>query len=152
MLYKTIAYKDWKIDKKFQLFQVSQPFTVYEVDFLILEYDFGWLQNRQSHRCFFQIFPSQKVGCSTQILSNLGVLISCFKAMPSFLIFCFQKTISSIIIFFLVLCISLIEFFEYIFPSFFGFIYGCSFFWMLTFLEMLIRTQHTFCWEGQKGS
>ena len=47
---------------------------------------FGWLQNRQSHWLLFVVvfwlFPSQKMGCSTQILFNHQ--ISCFKAMPSF--------------------------------------------------------------------
>jgi len=38
----------------------------------------------------FWLFPSQKMGCSTQILFNHQ--ISCFKAMPSFY---GQKTISS---------------------------------------------------------
>ena len=66
---------------------VSQPITVYEVDFSDSWFMiFGWLQNRQSHWFLFVVvswlFPSQKMGCSTQILFNHQ--ISCFKAMPSF--------------------------------------------------------------------
>jgi len=66
---------------------VSQPITVYEVDFSDSWFMiFGWLKNRQSHWLLFAVvfwlFPSQKMGCSTQILFNHQ--ISCFKAMPSF--------------------------------------------------------------------
>jgi len=66
---------------------VSQPITVYEVDFLILDLWFldGFKTGNHIGFClwwFFWLFPSQKMGCSTQILFNHQ--ISCFKAMPSF--------------------------------------------------------------------
>jgi len=38
---------------------VSQPFTVYEVDFFDSWYDFGWLQNRQSLCLDFFFDPSK---------------------------------------------------------------------------------------------
>lgn len=91
---------------------VSQPFTVYEVDFFDSWYDFGWLQNRQS-LCldFFSIL--QKVGCSTQILTNFfQTMISCFKAIPSF----FSKKRSPQMNF-LVFVYLTDWIFEYIFPS-----------------------------------
>jgi hypothetical protein len=117
---------------------VSQPFTVYEVDFFDSWYDFGWLQNRQS-LCldFFSIL--QKVGCSTQILTNFfQTMISCFKAIPSFF---FQKNDLLKWIFWF-LCISLIEFLSTF--SHLKFFCGSESFMaaqcfgMLTFLEMLI--------------
>jgi len=115
---------------------VSQSFTVYEVDFFDSWYEFGWLQNRQSlYLDFFSIL--QKVGCSTQILTNL-TMISCFKAILSFF---FQKNdlLKWIFWFFLYLTDWI---FEYIFPSKF-FCGSESFmaaqcFGMLTFLQMLI--------------
>ena len=66
---------------------VSQPITVYEVDFLILDLWFldGFKTGNHIGFCLvvvFWLFPSQKMGCSTQILFNHQ--ISCFKAMPSF--------------------------------------------------------------------
>jgi len=69
---------------------------------------FGWLQNRQSHWLLFAVvfwlFPSQKMGCSTQILFNHQ--ISCFKAMPSF--YGHKKQSPQMIIFwFFFSCISL---------------------------------------------
>jgi len=81
----------------------------------------------------------QKVGCSTQILTNFfQAMISCFKAIPSFF---FKKTISSNE-FFWFLCISLIEFLSTF--SHLNFFCGSESFMaaqcfgMLTFLEMLI--------------
>ena len=100
---------------------VSQPITVYEVDFSDSWFMiFGWLQNRQSHWLLFVVvfwlFPSQKMGCSTQILFNHQ--ISCFKAMPSF--YGQKNDLLKCLLFFgsLFSCISLI-FWSYNFPSFF---------------------------------
>jgi len=91
---------------------VSQPFTVYEVDFFDSWYDFGWLQNRQS-LCldFFSIL--QKVGCSTQILTNF--FRQWFLALKPFLAFFSKKRSPQMN--FLVFVYLTDWIFEYIFPS-----------------------------------
>jgi hypothetical protein len=74
----------------------------------------------------FWLFPSQKMGCSTQVLFNHQ--ISCFKAMPSF--YGQKNDLLKCLLFFgsLFSCISLI-FLEYNFPSFFfGGIVAAQFF------------------------
>lgn len=110
---------------------VSQPLTVYEVDFSDSWFMIcGWLQNRQSRWLLFVVvfwlFPSQKMGCSTQILFNHQ--ISCFKAMPSF--YGQKNDLLKCLLFFgsLFSCISLI-FLELQFPIFlFWGDCGCSIF------------------------
>jgi len=57
---------------KSQLFFVSQPFTVYEVDFLNLDMILdGFKTGNHSVLDIFSLFSwsFQKVGCSTQILT-----------------------------------------------------------------------------------
>jgi len=128
---------------------VSQSFNVYEVDFFDSWYEFGWLQNRQSLNLdFFSIL--QKVGCSTQILTNL-TMISCFKAILSFF---FKKTISSneFFGFFVSHWLNFWVHFPILIFLWFWIIYGCSMFWNVDLSsDVNLRTQHTFCWEGQKG-
>jgi len=135
---------------------VSQPITVYEVDFSDSWFMiFGWLQNRQSHWLLFVVvfwlFPSQKMGCSTQILFNHQ--ISCFKAMPSF--YGQKNDLLKCLLFFgsFFSCISLI-FWSYNFPSFFfGGDCGCSIFfgccWPF-FLRCFIRNTTYFLLGGAK--
>lgn len=138
---------------------VSQPITVYEVDFSDSWFMiFGWLQNRQSHWLLFVVvfwlFPSQKMGCSTQILFNHQ--ISCFKAMPSF--YGQKNDLLKCLLFFgsFFSCISLI-FWSYNFPSFFflGGLWLLNFFRMLLtfFLEMFYKKHNIFfVGRGKKGS
>lgn len=116
---------------------------------------FGWLQNRQSHWLLFVVvfwlFPSQKMGCSTQILFNHQ--ISCFKAMPSF---CGQKNdLLKCLLFFgsFFSCISLI-FLELQFPIFLflwdcdcSIFFGCC--WPF-FLRCFIRNTTYFLLGGAK--
>jgi len=135
---------------------VSQPITVYEVDFSDSWFMiFGWLQNRQSHWLLFVVvfwlFPSQKMGCSTQILFNHQ--ISCFKAMPSF--YGQKNDLLKCLLFFgsLFSCISLI-FLELQFPIFlFLGDCGCSIFfgccWPF-FLRCFIRNTTYFLLGGAK--
>ena len=135
---------------------VSQPITVYEVDFSDSWFMiFGWLQNRQSHWLLFVVvfwlFPSQKMGCSTQILFNHQ--ISCFKAMPSF--YGQKNDLLKCLLFFgsLFSCISLI-FLELQFPIFlFLWDCGCSIFfgccWPF-FLRCFIRNTTYFLLGGAK--
>lgn len=118
---------------------------------------FGWLQNRQSHWLLFVVvfwlFPSQKMGCSTQILFNHQ--ISCFKAMPSF--YGQKNDLLKCLLFFgsLFSCISLI-FWSYNFPSFFFVgLWLLNFFRMLLtfFLEMFYKKHNiVFVGRGKKGS
>jgi len=139
MLHKKCAYfrmEDIGAYKASTIF-VSQPFTVYEVDFFDSWYDFGWLQNRQS-LCldFFRSF--KKWGAQPKFwLIFFQAMISCFKAIPSF--FSKKRSPQMNILVFVYLTDWI---FEYIFPSnflWFWIIYGCSMFCgMLTFLEMLI--------------
>jgi len=97
------------------------------------------MASKQAITSLFGLFSIlQKVGCSTQILTNFfQAMISCFKAIPSFF---FKKTISSNEFF--GLCISLIEFLSTF--SHLRFFCGSESFMaaqcfgMLTFLEMLI--------------
>jgi len=118
---------------------------------------FGWLQNRQSHWLLFVVvfwlFPSQKMGCSTQILFNHQ--ISCFKAMPSF--YGQKNDLLKCLLFFgsFFSCISLI-FWSYNFPFFFFLgLWLLNFFRMLLtfFLEMFYKKHNIFfVGRGKKGS
>jgi hypothetical protein len=69
---KKVAYSRMEdVGIKCQLFFVSQPLTVYEVNFLIL--DMIWMASKQAITLFglsFRIL--QKMGCSTQILTNFS--------------------------------------------------------------------------------
>jgi hypothetical protein len=101
----------------------------------------------------FWLFPSQKMGCSTQILFNHQ--ISCFKAMPSF--YGQKNDLLKCLLFFgsLFSCISLI-FLENNFPSFFFWgLWLLNFFRMLLtfFLEMFYKKHNIFfVGRGKKGS
>jgi len=153
MLYKKCAYfrmEDIGAYKASTIF-VSQPFTVYEVDFFDSWYDFGWLQNRQS-LCLDFFLILQKVGCSTQILS---LFRQWFLALKPFLACFFQKNdlLKWIVLVFVYLTDWI---FEYIFPSFIIFCGSESFmaaqcFWNVDLSwDVNLRTQHTFCWGGKK--
>jgi len=94
---------------KSQLFFVSQPSTVYEVDFLNLDMILdGFKTGNHSVWTFLAFFPgpSKKWGAQPKFWLFFQTMISCFKAMPSFF---FKKTISSNEYFWF-LCISLIEY------------------------------------------
>jgi len=123
--------------------------TVYEVDFLILDLD-GFKTG--NHSGLFWKIPCQKVGCSTQILWNHQ--ISCFKAMLD--IFLVKKNDLLKWYFFWLFCISEWIFFWVTFSHLFD-LFGLIL-WLLLVLTFswdmsghVSWTQHTFCWEGQKG-
>lgn len=72
---------------KSQLFFVSQPFTVYEVDFLNLDMILdGFKTGNHSVWTFLAFFPgpSKKWGAQPKFWLFFQTMISCFKAMPSF--------------------------------------------------------------------
>jgi len=139
MLHKKCAYfrmVDIGAYKASTIF-VSQPFTVYEVDFFDSWYDFGWLQNRQS-LCldFFRSF--KKWGAQPKFW--LIFFRQWFLALKPFLAFFQKNDLLKWIFWFL--CISLIEFLSTF--SHLKFFCGSESFMaaqcfgMLTFLEMLI--------------
>jgi len=130
------------------IFCFPTALTVYEVDFLILDLD-GFKTG--NHSGLFWKIPCQKVGCSTQILCNHQ--ISCFKAMLD--IFLVKKKRSPQLIFFGYF-VSQNEFFWVTFSHLFD-LFGLIL-WLLLVLTFswdmsghVSWTQHTFCWEGQKG-
>jgi len=131
------------------IFCFPTALTVYEVDFLILDLD-GFKTG--NHSGLFWKIPCQKVGCSTQILCNHQ--ISCFKAMLD--IFLVKKNDLLKWYFFWLFCISEWIFFWVTFSHLFDLL-GLIL-WLLLVLTFswdmsghVSWTQHTFCWEGQKG-
>ena len=137
---------------------VSQPITVYEVDFLILDLWFldGFKTGNHIGFClwwFFGCFHLKKWGAQPKFCLTIR-----FLALKPCLAFMVKKTISSndyfLVLFFS--CISLI-FLEYIFPSFFFWDdCGCSIFviccWPF-FLEMFYKKHNiVFVGRGKKGS
>jgi len=130
------------------IFCFPTALTVYGVDFLILDLD-GFKTG--NHSGLFWKIPCQKVGCSTQILCNHQ--ISCFKAMLD--IFLVKKN-DLLKWYFLAILYLRMNFFELHFPIFFDLL-GLIL-WLLLVLTFswdmsghVSWTQHTFCWEGQKG-
>lgn len=127
MLHKKCAYfrmVDIGAYKASTIF-VSQPFTVYEVDFFDSWYDFGWLQNRQS-LCldFFRSF--KKWGAQPKF----WLIWQWFLALKPFLAF-FSKKRSPQMNWFL--CISLIEFLSTF--SHLNFFVVLNHLWLLNVLE-----------------
>lgn len=108
---------------KSQLFFVSQPSTVYEVDFLNLDMILdGFKTGNHSVWTFLAFFPgpSKKWGAQPKFWLFFQTMISCFKAMPSFF---FQK--NDLLKWIFLVFVYLTDWiFEYIFPSWFFFVCG----------------------------